>query len=525
MSSAPGVFVERVSMYACDYADLSIIGTTPLHAPAVKTHERERVGLIMENSCKQLASKKPVVLVTEEDMRWITETWVHRFEHCATEEDGSAFTDMLFVARCFVMCCNFPRCREMSSFTDIHELYTRVQLAGCNHTRAKFEKQISHAEMVTLEQRCASLVVYCLQANTVEQLLKQLGTRPLPDIDDHLQDEMTPLRKVPDLIPPTAAELAAEAEQEEEERKRQKNNERRMRMDAQRIKDAEEEKGEIEEEDQGVQLDVNEGQYWHSDKGTVIKDFTRMASRIFRNYWLQWGIFNKYPIRPIEHQPRYDPQALEHFNNWLADSTKRKANDGSDKEFHNMVFEFWMPDGGRQELMRSFETKFDFLPSINLLEKQLGVDSTTAIARMARTIPSEIIADPKHDLYDFTVIAQFNYHMEHETEVEFVKNYVIMPGDLNKLRARLDCEKTWGLPRRPILLRIMRGWYIHDIRRVSTQVGQPIKCVKEWIPCSGTKDALMKIMTLWGGPYLKMMANYIKVGAWIDQLTSGIKDD
>jgi len=147
----------------------------------------------------------------------------------------------------------------MATFNDVHELYTRLQLMGTNHTRKKFEQPFSHMDVKMLEQRCASLVVYHL-SESPEDLLERLGSQPLPAIDDLLAAEMQPLRRVPDIIKPTEEEIQEAAEKAAEEALQMKSN--------QAIHDVIEEDRATEE---GVQLDVNEGSYWHSDKYTIIR--------------------------------------------------------------------------------------------------------------------------------------------------------------------------------------------------------------------------------------------------------------
>ena len=492
--------VERTSMYACDYDHLTLLNSKPLFDPAPTVDELKRIGSIVEDCLLQLSQPHSIAqMVSAADLKFVTDMWIYRFDECLTEMQGDSVSDALFVARCHVLCSQNPQWRRMSNLNDIHELYTRVQLLGTNHTRVRFEQPDSHMDVLQLEQRCASLVVFAL-CDSPQETMERFGAAPLPQIDDLLLARMLPLRRVPDIIQPSAEELEAAAQKAEAEKQALKNNEHKH----DEIADDSAATAEIE-------YDVNEGSYWHSDKHTVVFGFVRLASRVLRNYWLQKQIFDSYPIRaePV----LYPPSASENFQKWLIEICEHEYSDDSIKTYRNLIYEHWMPVGSRQEMLRTFSTKHDFMQALNLLENQLGVDSATSLANIARIKTKLVSTDPAHEVYDFLCLSQFSYIMKHLTDVKFLDLYYIWPGELCKHRKRLACKVTWGQARRPILLRIMRGWWIHD--------------AGEWVQCSTMLDALLKMMTLWVDPktYNSKFVDGTSVSEWVAQVTTPRNED
>lgn len=501
--------VEITSMYACDYEDLGPMGTRPIFEAAPSKIETERIFRIIDSCSDRLCQEgdEQAVQGDKEAMAFVMDTWTLRFDECATEMRGSSVSDLLFVARCHLLCCALPKIRTKAVFNDIHELYVRVQLLGTNHTRARFTQQELARDVEELEHRCASLVVYEL-CHSPEELLERLGANPLPRIDQLLAARVNPLRNVPDIIQPTEKEILAE-------KKKKAADKARLRKENPDVTFDDEDENEERKEGMEVRYDVNEGNYWHSDKDTVVRGFVRMASRVFRNYWLQRTLFEKYPIRDSAKCPEYSDNVKQQFTKWLQDQTKCDYANDSVKLYRDLVYEHWMPDGSRQEMLRYFRSKYDIMQPLNLLEHQLGVGTATSLANMARVSVKDVALNLESETYDFLLLSQFGELMRFDTDAKFFEQYYIGPGELGGIkRRRLDCKLTWGRARRPLLVRIMRGWYIHD--------------AGEWIICTDMRDALLKMMTLWRTTYNSCFAgndNKNKVETWIKRVTEPTNED
>lgn len=484
------------AMYACDREESSSSFGAQLFEPAPSSAELLRVRQVLMDSRLFLVASPSAPCPKPEELAFVTDMWLNRWDESAMELHGDSVTDEVFVARCFLLCMADPRARVMATLNDINELYVRLQLLGTNHTRHRFDQLDSHMEVERLEKRCACLIVYDLSHPTADVMAK-LGDGRLPAIDEILQAVIEPLRHVPDtcaVIQPGQLTL------DEAERQR--------KLDESNKKD----------EDEGFEVvpteeeyDVNEGSFWHGDKETVVRGFVAMASRVLRNYWLQKTIFDRFPVRAVEKHPIYSAYARESFLKWMQEVSAREYSDSSVKVYRNLIYEHWMPLGSRQETLRTFATRYDFMQSLNLLENQLGVDSATSLANIARSKMSVVSKDEKHEVFDFLLLSQFSYMMFHKTTVPFLADYYIMPGQLCKYQKRLECKRTWGRPRRPILLRIMRGWWVHDDG--------------EWISCTDMTDALLKMMTLWMQKYDAKFASDINVTEWVRNLTSQLQED
>lgn len=502
--------VERTSMYRCDYDHLTLMGTRPVFEDAPSQVETERINAIIERCAQSLSSEQECnasdAEKNKEDMQFVMDIWTLRWNECATELRGCSITDLLYAARCHLLCCMLPKIRTKAVFNDIHELYVRVQLLGTNHTRARFTQQDSARDVEELEHRCASLVVYELGPSP-EDLLAAMGDDPLPRIDPLLAARVNPLRNVPDIIQPTEEEIKAAAKKKaiEKEKLRKENPDVTFDDD------------EDDERKEGMELeyDVNEGNYWHSDKDTVVRGFVRMASRVFRNYWLQRTIFERYPIRDPSKSPVYAANVRDQFTKWLEEQTKCDYANDSEKVYRDFVYEHWAPDGSRQEMLRHFRSKHDIMAPLNLLENQLGVTSATSLANIARIPMKDVARNVESETYDLLLLSQFAQLIKFDTDAKFFEDYYIGAWELGDFkRRRLDCKSTWGRARRPLLVRIMRAWYIHD--------------VNEWIICSDMRDALLKMMTLWRTNYDSCLANSSiksRLETWIKRVTEPTNDD
>jgi hypothetical protein len=495
-------------MYACDYDDLGPMGTRPIFEPAPSKVETEHINRIIASCHERLCDDEDNKDVGDKEaMAFVMQMWIFRFDECATELRGVSVSDLLFTARSNLLCCALPKIRDRAVFNDIHELYVRVQLLGTNHTRARFTQQDSARDVEELEHRCASLIVYEL-GESPEDLLQRLGDEPLPRIDALLAARLNPLRNVPDIIQPTEEEIKEEA-------KRKAVDKARLRKENPDVSFDDDDENEERKDGLEMAYDQNEGNYWHSDKDTVIRGFIRMASRVFRNYWLQRTIFEKYPIRASSKCPEYSDNVKQQFTKWLQVQTKCDYANDSVKKYRDLVYEHWMPDGSRQEMLRYFRTKYDIMQPLNLLENQLGVVSATSLANMARVSVKEVAMNVESETYDFLLLSQFGELMRFDTDAKFFEDYYIGPGELGGMkRRRLDCKNTWGRPRRPILVRIMRAWYIHD--------------AGEWIICTNKIDALLNMMTLWRTTYGSCFAhsdNKSKLEAWIKRVTEPTNEE
>lgn len=497
--------IERTSMYKCDYDDLTLLGTRPVFASAPSVDEIGRIDRIISECGEALESAGDTlpVGISVEDRQFVLDMWVFRFDECATEFRGQSISDLLFVARCHQLCCAKPKIRTMALFNDIQELYVRVLLLGTNHTRARFRQQDSPSDVESLEHRCASLIVYELSQGP-DEIIARLSDTPLPQIDVLLLAQVNPLRSVPDIIKPTEEELTEEADRKAKAKAKARRENPGVTHDD----------SDDDEENKDAEYDVNEGNYWHTDKDTIVRGFVRMASRVFRNYWLQRMIFDRYPVRDLSNLPLYADNVKKNFVNWLETHSKCDYANDSVKVYRDLVYEYWMPDGSRQETLRYFVSKYENMQPLNLLEHQLGVNSTTSLANMARVQVKLTAASTESETYDFYMLSQFAELIKFDTDAEFMSDYVIKPGELCFKRKRLECKTTWGRPRRPILLRIMRGWFIHD--------------AGEWVPCTDMCDALLKLMTLWRSNYESCFVgchNPSKIERWIKRVTEPTNDD
>lgn len=468
-------------LYQTDFAHVTALGA-PLAEAAPSEKELQRVADVIQ-ICREALQHHPNELyINEKEFKSVTDMWVFRYEECCTETRGDAVADILWAARAYFLCGNSLSTRTMAELADIHELYVRVLLLGTNHTRRRFEEIDSDTEVELLERRCACLLVYCL-GDDLDKTLSYFDEGGLPPLSAVTQAAMEPLRNVPDIAP------AAKSAEGGEEKKQQP--------------DAEPEPKE--------EFDANEGDYWHTDRSTVVRGFARMCSRVFRTYWLERKIFEKFPVRDKVKQPNYSDVKKAQLHSWLQQMAKRNYSDSSDKLYRDFIYEHWMPDGSRQEVLRSFSGKYDWLQALNLLEQQLGVDSATSLANIARTKGVIVAADPAHEVYDFFVFSQYAYFMKHKAETDLLTDYYIWPAQLGQKWKRLTCKQSWGRPRRPIFLRLRGQFWIHD--------------AGEWIPTSGAVDLLLKLMTLWVANYGSALANGKLLGEWIRLVTEPPSND
>lgn len=486
---------QEVRLYRCDYEEETLLGK-PLFEKAPVAANVDRIGNIIDECRQQLIAQPDSVILRENDLKFVNNEWVFGYNYSCTESGGDSVSDLLFVARCYLLCCKDVKARSMADLNDINELFVRLQLLGCNHPRIRFETKFSHMEIEELQRRCACMVVYHLSDHP-DEIMQRLGDGCLPPIDPLLKAIIEPLRRVPDVCAQPSGALSAEEQKRQEKLSASDANDAAQGITVAEVTDAE--------------YDPNEGAYWHTDKQSIVGGFVKTASRVLRGYWLQKMVFDKYPITPSDKCPSYSQFARDCFLEWLRVRCQRDYSDSSIKVYRDMIYEHWMPIGARQETLRQFSSKHDFMQPLNLLEQQLGVDSATSLANLARVKTKLVEKDPSNEVYDFLVLSQFSYIMQSTCDTNFIKYYYILPSELGKFYKRLDCTDYCHRPRRPILLHIMKGWWVHD--------------EASWIPCTDMIDALLKIVSLWVSKYESRLATGVPLTDWIDQLTKKTNKD
>jgi hypothetical protein len=484
-------------LYSSDNPDVGVLGPMPFE-PAPSESRLMQLYRLMAK-CRDYLTEEvltneqamPAAQITGEEA-FVFNWWVYDFEDNCMELEGISVTDTLFVCRCLLMCCKDPDIRPMSSLYDIHELYVRLQVLGSNHTRAQFERPIEHREVEMLEKRIASLVVFVLCDGTDAVLAQLPGSLPL--IDPKLKEQLEALKTVPyiKVVDPSEVQLSEkrilELKEEKAEKLRKENN---SSLASEPL---------IAEE-----LSVNEGLFWHADKKSVVSNFVPFASLILRNYYVDHEIWKQFPERSINDQHFYTKADVAHMKQWFRDKCEFDYADDFVKRFRDMVFDHWLPIGACQIRLRDSATKYDVSNPLNLLEEQLGVDSTTSLASYARERAMHISKDEKHQVYEFLLLSQFSYMMQHMFKTEFTRDYYITPTRIFRWRGRLKELLTYMKPRRPIVLRLKRTWLIHD--------------AGEWITCESLLDALLKWMMLIQNKYAGTLATGVQLTAFIDELT------
>jgi hypothetical protein len=488
-SSSSSNKVKSCDMYPCDREGKDDLLGAPTFERAPASADMDRLGAMLDRYREELLLNPPVSIEHPEDLQWIEHKLFHEWDVICTEEKGVSVSDSFFVARCYLQCLKEIPTREIAVLDDIHDVFSRLQLLGCQHTRRCFERKDSHRDVLLLEKRVACIIVYELTTDPKVVITERMVDGLLP-LDELLDAAIKPLRQVPD----THANVQQALTVAEQEKKQHE-------LDHEK---------ELEEEGVIVlppvpygEYDVNEGSYWHSDKTTVVRSFVSTAARILCNYWLEKRIFDSYRI--CANPPHYSQRAKDNFVAWFQKKCKNNYNDDSSKQYRDMVAEYWCPVGTHKEAKRYLSTKHDLHAPLTLLEQQLGVDSSNSLLNMARTKTSEVCKDPAHEVYEFLLLSVFCHQMQHRVKTLFVEDYMIRPGRLSEWYKRLECLKTWGQARRPLLLRILRSWMIHD--------------GKEWILCTDLTDALMKLQTLLIQKYGGVFASGLKVGEWILEIT------
>lgn len=305
---------------------------TPLGLPVVSTYKNSL--LRVRGLCTQYQTQlrtRDETAVEDPDRTLVTMMWMTRWQEFSLESQGTALSDHLYYVRCLQIVVTSPA--PCADFEDLHELYARVQLLGCNHGS---EWMWVASDIEELERRCASLIVYRLweKPSTLEPFV----SIPLPPLSAELHARMWPLRYVADTHAPPVPLGQDPAPP--------------------RVIPADD-----------CTWDLNEGSYWHSDRATVLRDFTRMCSRVFRWRALEFDVLRRFPVVAF---PVVTDAQRAHLLAWLRDQAEVDASDNSPQLFRAFVYEHWLPAGAREECFRSLKTRWDRLPSQNVLEEQLG---------------------------------------------------------------------------------------------------------------------------------------------------------
>jgi hypothetical protein len=418
-----------------------------------------------------------------------------------------AVVDHLFWANAVFMCCQDSSGYVMSDIRDIHELYARVQLLGCNHGE-RMLAPVEHDEVARLEQRCASLLVWwiCDMPNACLKTLEENGGPALltPSLQKQINLLKRPARlaiteegtaRATDASLTAAArdiqnrafnELIKEVDKDSSASRRKKLAELQKRVQSN-----------LPAHSVGLNaeeaLDVNQGEYWIATSRSLVENFCRFCSRVFREYHLQKEVFDKYPVRKAGLQPSYSKATADRLAVWFKSACCVEADDGFQTLYRNLVFRHSLPLGASLEKLRQSSTRFETMNPENLLHSELGSDCCGAISELLMLAQYAYIWGQKNSTRDM--------------KSDWLDDYYILPCDLSQKRYHLDDTKSFGLQRRPIAVFILHAWWIHD--------------QGEWIPANNATDLIAKDIALRLAPPYdgKLASNNYNIAGMVDMMT------
>ena len=426
--------------------------------PADDSKEIEKLTRIMREVCLFRMGQASSVMQVDDSLAWLTGWWVDQFaaNNLVDKDQNVSFADIQFIARCSLLACKYGA--QPAHLTDILPLTTELAIVSSRHSGGGVDTGHAHTidTLHTLQCRVANYVHEYIQMGTGEvcKQLKRLALTPIQleelQVPDRLHAQFIALQYV---APPEVDENSLITRELADA-----GINRYTREDAERDRKKQMAEAKGEEAEEPI-AEASRGWLWQRDIDAIVLNFIPLASRLFYQFTLENAVAPKEaePATPITVTQRSKAQS------WLMAKTTMRYN-GTDFPalFRDMVLEFQLPIGARQQTQRSIITRSDASTSAStLMENEVGPDMAQLLSvRIARIGYETIAADPKHPLYDLLMFCMFTYTMKQSFQrIDVAKQSFVHP---NAVRMdSFERKEVAGQMRRPVMTQLNHRWMIH----------------------------------------------------------------
>lgn len=378
----------------------------------------------------------------------LIEYWLENFYQLNIDDKGLSRADVLFIVLCFLMACDRgSEMGELQPLKSLKCLYNRVVMFSCNHNCQAKMAFPTTSEIRNLENDACGFIV------------------------QHFYSTQHHVENCSRLIQDTKYERHLE------ETKNKPTYEHKMFEFDELPQDLRVLKQNLFTQDE-TKPNSNLGWLWQQSGIQMLTTFVPLCSRVFSHLYRERRLLQAWPLRQLPAIPRV---AVDRLQKWLVAQASIEAEDEMRPKFIELVHELQIPMGARLQTTRRLVTRDDHDNAVNVLERELGYDTTFRLSEMAKTKPEHIAGNPKHDHYEALLLTVWDARLVQNKKTQFIADYFVLPTALPILKQlkhkQFSQTVECGQARRPLLIFLRRKWMLHF--------------KESWYQCDSCTEALL----------------------------------
>lgn len=354
--------------------------------------------------------------------------------------------DMIFVLQCYAINCRFPTARTSAILTDVNEISAQLCITGSRHTAYSRQRSIDVDDTSPLLHQTASWLVQfgSTDSSILTRALDAIGKLTTsPSTTTHMKALMA--------LPHTGVPIKDSVRMDESDSNS-------LRVFALQDNDVEMEPDIAEEED--IETSEQKGDYWLVETPIILKAILSFASRIFHQVSLEQHTFALFSIASDDPYV-YPPVALTNLRSLVMARCATTAGDSFVPKFREAVHRWCLPMGTLSLRYRSNITQFQQSSAANMMEQELGMDTSQALYNIINVPLTSIASNDNHELYDILTFFTLSTLIENRCGADFA-SCVLMSYDLTARHSILQKTVESHEARRPLIVSIMQKTWIHD---------------------------------------------------------------
>lgn len=364
--------------------------------------------------------------------------------------------DMMFVLECYNMNCSIASLRKMALITDAAEICARLCIIGSRHTRKSRMQPLDDAGTTHLLHLTASWIVQfgCLD-DDVDEIMTMIAPLGGLTLAPSTKRELHELMVLPFTVKQQQKQVIDTIRREEVDQSP-------LRVFA--LKPSDDDMMDEIADEEIADEDAFKGSYWIVETPAVITRIISFASRVFHQVTLEQYVMSLYPIAAVDPFV-YPPAALNNLQTLVMSRCTTAAGDTFVAKFREAVHRWSLPMGTMSVRYRSVVTQFQQSSPANLMEQELGMDTSQALYSIVNVPLTSIAGDANHDLHDILSFFTLGTLIENRSNVDF-PSCVIMSCDLDTRHSVLAKLTESHEARRPIIVDMMQKMWLHDQGRL-----------------------------------------------------------
>lgn len=399
----------------------------------------------------------------------VVNRWMYEFHagNFVVPDVGIASTDLLFAVLCHHKVAehnnNDDSPMTIPTIKDIFPLLQTVRCLSCQHTEETFSLWPSKEEMGNLFHRIALAVVYIMWDGGISQSDRNLLSARLKretECKTVIRSDDIATVEVVYKHNPVAEHIEQLISRLKFKAKRKDGTDSGDFIITTNVFGETTKKRRVDSEDQ-------KGAIWSEMIPRIVGQFLPVCSRVFAKYQLDEEIFDKYTyVEESEQDLRWKWRRLhivEYENRvrtWVKAKKRTLGESNKFKEaYKSLVYELLLPMGCRQDSFKNTQDMYSFKQPYTLFGEQLG---NNAVTHTHTQVDAAYDPDERPFLFQFASVTCLAYELFQQKRVLFYSDYFIGDTQLYSKHEMLGKVHVNYRPRRPMLVRIRRKWFLHE---------------------------------------------------------------